>query len=148
MRWKEIRDVDCSVARTLSVVGDRWTLLILRDCFLGIRRFELFQQSIGLSPYLLSNRLGKLRRHEILARRLYQKNPARYEYRLTERGHDLYPIIASLLGWGDRWMPGKQGKPFDLVHRPCGHKTTPTLTCSECGGALHAREMTARARSS
>jgi DNA-binding HxlR family transcriptional regulator len=148
MRWEEIRKVDCSVARSLSVVGDRWTLLILRDCFLGARRFEQFQQSIGLSPYLLSNRLAKLRRNGILERRPYQKRPVRYEYRLTEKGHDLYPVIVSLLRWGDHWMPGKQGPPFDLVHRQCGHKTTPTLTCSECGDVLRAREMTAKARTS
>ncbi len=146
MRWQDIGDLDCSIARTLSVVGDRWTLLILRDCFLGARRFDEFESSLGLSPHLLSTRLQKLVDHEILERHVYRQRPARSEYRLTARGRDLYPVILSLLRWGDRWMPGESGPPVSLVHRRCGGVTTPTLTCSECGDPLSAREVRATLR--
>ncbi len=148
MRWQEIGRLECSIARSLAVIGDRWTLLVLRDCFLGARRFVQFQQSLGLSPHLLSRRLAKLHREGILERRPYQKHPVRHEYRLTAKGLDLYPVILSLLGWGDRWMSGKAGSPLELVHRGCGHRTRPALTCSECGETLRAREMTAKPRAS
>jgi DNA-binding HxlR family transcriptional regulator len=106
VRWQEIGELPCPVARTLGVVGDRWTLLILRDCFLGAHRFDEFEASLGLSPHLLSTRLGKLVEHDILERRPYRERPTRHAYRLTEKGRDLYPVIASLLRWGDRWMSG------------------------------------------
>ena len=141
MQWQEIGELDCSIARTLSVIGDRWTLLILRDCFLGARRFDQFEASLGVSPHLLSLRLGKLVENDILERRAYQARPKRHEYRLTAQGRDLYPVIVSLLRWGDRWMPSDAGPPVELVHRDCGCVTTPTLVCSECGEPLRAREV-------
>lgn len=144
MRWQEIGQLPCSVARTLGVVGDRWTLLILRDCFLGAHRFDELEASLGLSPHLLSTRLGKLVEHGILERRPYRERPTRHEYRLTEKGRDLYPVIASLLRWGDRWMGDDADPPLALVHRRCGRHTTPTLTCSECGDPLDARDMKAQ----
>ena len=146
MRWQEIGEFDCSVARTLSVVGDRWTLLILRDCFLGARRFDEFEASLGASPHLLSTRLGKLVANGVLERRAYRERPKRFEYRLTAKGRDLYPLIASMLRWGDRWMASADGPPVELVHRHCGCATTPTLVCSECGEALRAHEMKAKLR--
>jgi DNA-binding HxlR family transcriptional regulator len=146
MRWAEIDRMSCSVARALSVLGDRWTLLVLRDCFLGARRFEHFEASLGISPHLLSTRLAKLVEHGVLERRPYRERPTRFEYRLTEKGRDLYPVIASLVRWGDRWMAGEAGPPVVLTHRTCGHPTTPTLTCSECGERLEAREVEATLR--
>lgn len=141
--------MNCSVARTLSIVGDRWTLLLLRDCFLGARRFDQFSESLGLSPHLLSIRLAKLVAADVLERRAYQQKPVRYEYRLTEKGRDLYPVIAGLVRWGDRWMADGEGPPVTLVHRDCGHATTPTLVCSECGDGIDPRniraELSARA---
>jgi DNA-binding HxlR family transcriptional regulator len=145
VRWDELADLRCSVARTLSVIGDRWTLLILRDCFLGLRRFDDFQRDLDLSPHLLSTRLAKLVEHGILERRPYQQRPRREEYRLTEKGRDLYPVMASLLRWGDRWMWRERETPsVELVHRGCGRHTTPTLTCSECGEPLDARGVQPR----
>ncbi len=141
MRWDEICDLPCSVARTLSVVGDRWTLLVLRDCFLGARRFEAFERSLGISPHLLSTRLTKLVEESILERRLYSERPRRHEYRLTEKGVDLYPVVVSLTRWGDRWMAHDDGPPIAIEHRTCGHETTPVLTCSECHEPLDPREM-------
>jgi len=143
MRWSEIGDVRCSVARALSVVGDRWTLLLLRDVFLGARRFEHFEASLGASPHLLSTRLGKLVEHGILERRPYQERPLRHEYRLTEKGRDLYPVIVGLVGWGDRWMADDEGPPVTLEHETCGHTTHPELHCSECGERLRAQDVRA-----
>jgi DNA-binding HxlR family transcriptional regulator len=144
MRWQDIGDMTCSVARTLSVVGDRWTLLILRDAFLRTRRFEDFQGSLGITRHRLADRLRKLVANGILERVRYQERPARYDYRLTEKGRDLYPVIVSLVSWGDRWMAGKEGPPIELIHRRCGHHISPTLTCPECGTPISARDMQAR----
>jgi DNA-binding HxlR family transcriptional regulator len=134
----------CSVARTLSVIGDRWTLLIVRDTFLGMRRFEDFQNDLGMTRHRLSARLKKLVEDGILARVQYQNGPRRFEYRLTEKGFDLYPVVVALLRWGDRWMAGKEGPPIELVHRRCGAHVTPALTCPACKEEVNARTMTAR----
>jgi len=109
MRWDEINTVECSIARALSVVGDRWTMMIVRDVFLGIRRFDAMQKDLDLTPHRLSHRLGKLVRDGILARVEYEKRPRRFEYRLTEKGIDLFPLIVVLNTWGDRWMAGRSG---------------------------------------
>lgn len=140
MRWNEIDELPCSVARTLSVVGDRWTLLILRNCFLGIRRFDQFQADLKMSRHRLSDRLGKLVSEGVLTKVLYQEKPPRYEYKLTEKGLDLYPVIVSLLNWGDKWM-AEDGAPIELIHEACGHKTRPVMTCGECNEPLNPREM-------
>lgn len=144
MRWDEIGDVTCSVARSLSVVGDRWTLLVLRDAFLGIRRFDDFQASLGTTRHRLADRLKKLVAHGVLERRKYQDRPARHEYRLTERGRDLYPVVVSLTRWGDRWMSGDAGRPVELVHRACDHVIEPVLSCSHCREPIHARNVSVR----
>jgi DNA-binding HxlR family transcriptional regulator len=144
MRWRDIGDVTCSVARTLAVIGDRWTLLILRDAFLGVRRFEDFHADLGTSRHRLADRLKKLTEHGIFARVPYQQRPTRYEYRLTEKGRDLYPVVVSLTRWGDRWMAGKDGPPIELIHRACGKHVMPALTCPECGEPVGARDMQAR----
>jgi len=134
----------CSLARTLSVIGDRWTMLILRDVFLGIRRFDAIRQDLRLTPHRLSDRLNKLVRNGILHRVAYEKRPLRFEYRLTEKGFDLYPSIATMSAWGDRWMAGHAGVPVLLVHRPCGHSIKPELICPTCKARIDAREMNAR----
>ncbi len=143
MRWDEIRDVPCSVARALSVVGDRWTLLVLRDAFLRTRRFEDFQRQLGVTRHLLADRLRKLVAEGILERVRYQDRPARYEYRLTDKGRDLYPVIVALLQWGDRWMTDADGPPLRLRHKTCGHTLAAGLTCSSCGEAIEPRDVTA-----
>ncbi len=144
MRWSDIGDVTCSVARALSVVGDRWTLLVLRDAFLGIRRFEDFQANLGVTRHRLADRLRKLVRNGILERVRYEDRPPRFEYRLTEKGRDLYPVVVSLTRWGDRWMAGADGAPVELVHRGCGQHIVPTLACPACGKPVGARDMLAR----
>ena len=144
MRWNEIGDLTCSVARSLSVVGERWTLLVMRNAFLGMRRFEDFQRDLGTTRHRLADRLRKLVDNGILERERYQERPPRFEYRLTEKGRDLYPIIVSLTRWGDRWMAGKDGPPVELVHKACGKAAMPSLACPECGEPVGARDMTAR----
>jgi DNA-binding HxlR family transcriptional regulator len=144
MRWNEIDTMTCSIARTLSVVGDRWTMLIIRDVFLGIRKFEGMQRDLGLTPHRLSDRLRKLVRDGILVRVPYEKRPRRFEYRLTEKGIDLYPLIVVMVEWGDRWMAGPDGVPVELVHQPCGHSIKPELICPDCKSKIEPREMSAR----
>lgn len=144
MRWRDIGDLTCSIARSLSVVGDRWTLLVLREAFLRTRRFEEFQSHLGMPRHRLADRLRKLVEHGILERVRYEERPPRYEYRLTEKGADLYPVIASLVTWGDRWMAGDSGVPIELVHKPCGHTVTPQLMCPDCRQPIQARDMRAQ----
>jgi DNA-binding HxlR family transcriptional regulator len=144
MRWNQIDTMTCSIARTLSVVGDRWTMLIIRDVFLGLRRFESIQHDLRLTPHRLSDRLRKLVRDGVLHRVPYEEHPRRFEYRLTEKGIDLYPLIVAMMAWGDRWMAGRAGVPVELVHRPCGHSIKPELTCPDCKSKLDPREMSAR----
>jgi DNA-binding HxlR family transcriptional regulator len=144
MRWNEINTVECSIARALSVVGDRWTMMIVRDVFLGIRRFDAMQKDLDLTPHRLSHRLSKLVRDGILARVEYEKRPRRFEYRLTEKGIDLFPLIVVLNTWGDRWMAGRSGAPIELVHRNCGRAIKPALTCPSCKEKMVPREMSLR----
>jgi DNA-binding HxlR family transcriptional regulator len=144
VRWSEIGETTCSVARALSVVGDRWTLLVLREAFLGVRRFDDFQANLGTTRHRLADRLRKLVAEGVLERVRYQKRPPRFEYRLSEKGRDLYPVIVSLTRWGDRWMAGEDGPPLRLVHRGCGREIMPALTCPECGEPVAARDMQAR----
>jgi DNA-binding HxlR family transcriptional regulator len=144
MRWADVGDLTCSVARALSVVGDRWTLLVLRDAFLGVRRFEDFR-AVGLTRHRLADRLKKLVAAGVLERVRYQERPPRFEYRLSEKGRDLYPVIVSLVRWGDRWMAGEAGPPVELIHRGCGHVITPVLACPDCAAPVTARDMRAQA---
>ncbi|MFV0277390.1 MAG: winged helix-turn-helix transcriptional regulator [Parahaliea sp.] len=124
------------MARALSVVGERWTLLILRDAFLGTRRFDQFQRNLGITRHRLSERLGKLVDQGVLVKVPYQDRPVRHEYRLTRKGLGLYPVLMSLARWGDEWMAGDNGPPLEYVHRTCGHRTRSVLACHECGEPL------------
>ena len=138
MRLTSLADWNCSIARTLDVVGEWWTLLILRDAFRGTRRFDDFQDSLGLARSVLTARLNKLTEHGVLDRRAYSDHPPRYEYRLTEKGRALFPVIAALIRWGDQWAPTAAGPPVVFVHHTCGNITAPVLTCPHCH-----REVTA-----
>jgi DNA-binding HxlR family transcriptional regulator len=142
MRWRDVGDLTCSVARSLAVVGDRWTLLVLRDAFLGARRFEDFR-AVGLTRHRLADRLKRLVAAGVLDRVPYQDRPPRSEYRLTEKGRDLWPVIVSLTRWGDRWMADEDGPPVELIHRECGHTVMPQLACPHCARPLTARDMRA-----
>src|SRR3954467_12866127 len=131
----------CSIARSLEVIGERWTLLVLRDAFLGVRRFDDFQRSLGIARNVLTARLGRLVDEGVLERVAYQQRPERFEYRLTEKGLGLWPVIVSLLRWGDEHYAEDAGPPSLLEHRVwCGTVTEP-VTCSRCGAELGAREV-------
>jgi DNA-binding HxlR family transcriptional regulator len=144
MRWRELKREPCSVARTVSVIGDRWTLLILRDCFLRVRRFEEFQARLGITRHLLADRLRKLVRAGVLRKVSYQARPQRFEYRLTEKGLDLHTVLLAVVHWGDTHMAGKRGRPMLHEHLACGHAFDPVLTCSACGERLEARTVRVR----
>src|SRR5450432_2978775 len=129
MQWHELGEQTCSMSRTLSVIGDRWTLLILRDCFLKVRRFDDFQSRLGIGRPILADRLQKLVDGFVLTKVAYQQNPTRYEYRLTQRGLDLYPVIMAIVHWGDVHMSGKKGRPLVHRHMTCGHDFDPVQVC-------------------
>ena len=146
MKRDEIGQMQCSVARSSAVLGDRWTLLILSDVFLGVRRFEDFQKRLNLSRTTLASRLQLLERHDVLFREPYQNNPVRYEYRLTAKGRDLFPVITTILNWGDKYYADVAGVPIVRTHKTCGHDIQPQLVCPDCGEPVNERNMTARAR--
>ncbi|HXY99807.1 MAG TPA: helix-turn-helix domain-containing protein [Stellaceae bacterium] len=141
MRWAELDREACSVARTVSVIGDRWTLMILRDCFLRIRRFEEFERRLGITRHVLADRLKKLVAAGVLARVAYRQRPPRYEYRLTEKGLDLHAVLLALVHWGDLHKGDERGRPMLYQHQECGHLFDPVMTCSACGGAVTARNV-------
>jgi DNA-binding HxlR family transcriptional regulator len=136
MRLTSLADWNCSIAKTLDVVGEWWTLLILRDAFRGARRFDDFHASLGMARSVLTARLRKLTDEGILERRSYSDHPPRYEYLLTEKGRALFPVITALLAWGDTWAPEPGGPPVVLVHDACGNITQPVLTCPHCHGEV------------
>ena len=140
MKWSEIAAQECSIARTLSVVGDSWTMLVIRELFNGNGRFNGLLGATKAPPAILSERLAGLERDGVVDRRPYSSRADRYEYRLTRKGRELYPVLISLMTWGDRWMTDGT-PPVRLVHRRCGEHTTPTLTCSVCGEHIDPREM-------
>jgi DNA-binding HxlR family transcriptional regulator len=111
----------------------RWSLLILRECFLRVRRFEEFQSRLGITRHLLADRLKKFVRYGVLRRARYQESPARYEYILTQRGLDLYPVVMSIVHWGDTHMVDERGRPLLHEHKNCGKLFDPVMICSECG---------------
>lgn len=135
--------MDCSVARTLEVVGERWNLLILRDAFYGVRRFEDFQRDLGVARNILSDRLRKLTEQGVLERTRYDDRPPRYEYRLTEKGRELLPVMLTMMRWGDRWA-GRAGEPpVSIIHKTCGKHTHVVAACEHCGDELTLREIVA-----
>ncbi|MCE7004129.1 helix-turn-helix transcriptional regulator [Kibdelosporangium philippinense] len=136
----------CSIARTLEVVGERWSLLIVRDALQGKRRFDEFQQSLGVARNILSDRLNKLVADGILDRVEYQQHPARYEYVLTERGRDLRPVLITMLNWGDHHAPDPDGPPRVVEHATCGNPTTYEPVCQNCG-IIHRDEVRVLPRS-
>ena len=130
---------DCSVADAAQVIGERWSLLILRDAFYGVRRFDDFQKDLGIARNILSDRLGKMVAQGVLETRRYQDHPPRHEYVLTEKGRDLFDVLIALLAWGQRW--GDAVDPQVLIHADCGHETRLVATCSECGEVLNRRNV-------
>ena len=141
MKWNSLEEQNCSMARTIAVIGDRWTLMILRECFLRVRRFEEFQDKLGITRHLLAARLKKLVQFGVLRRAPYQDSPKRHEYILTQKGLDLYPILMAIVHWGDVHMVDERGRPLLHEHKICGKTFDPVMICSECNKPLNAREV-------
>jgi len=133
----------CSIAKSLEVVGERWSLLIVRDVMNGRRRFDELQRGLGVARNVLSARLLRLVEENILERRAYQSSPERFEYFLTEKGLDLWPALIALQGWGDRHSTGPAGPPMLIVHKQCGGAVSDRGTCESCGAVLKARDARA-----
>ncbi len=142
MRRKSFADMNCSVAQALEVVGEWWSMLIIRDCFLGVSRFDDFQERLGISRNILTDRLDHLVANDVLVKVPYNDHPVRYDYRLTDKGRDLWAVLTAMREWGDRWT-AEDGPPLEIQHRSCGHTTTVVPTCSSCGDRLDARSVRA-----
>jgi DNA-binding HxlR family transcriptional regulator len=142
MRRTSFEHMNCAVARSLEVVGEWWSLLIVRDALLGVRRFDDFQQRLGISRNILTQRLARLVDQGVLERVPYQDNPPRHDYRLTEKGRDLWLVLTAMREWGDKWEPLPEGRASDLVHaKGCGQAMTVVPTCSECGATVTSDEL-------
>ena len=132
----------CAVAATLEVVGDPWTLLILRDAFQGVRRFEQWQEKLGVARNVLAARLKALVENGVLTTRLYSERPPRKEYLLTPKGRDLRAVLLTMADWGDTHVYGQDAGPSVRIHDSCGKPFKPRLTCECCGEALAPGDIT------
>jgi DNA-binding HxlR family transcriptional regulator len=132
----------CSVASTLEIIGERWTILILRDVFLGLRRFDDLQSHLGVARNVLAARLERLVEYGVLVRKPYRERPVRHEYRLTEKGADLWPVLVALLQWGDRYALDGD-RPMILQHRGCGGELDDRRRCVACGADVSVTEALA-----
>lgn len=143
MLKRDYDDPYCSVAGTLGVVGERWTLLIVREIFQGRRRFSEMQRTLGVARNVLAARLERLIEEGIIERRPYSEHPQRYEYFLTEKGLDLWPVLMALLHWGDKHVAGEEGPAMKVVHKGCGGEMDAHRICSSCGERMTARDAEA-----
>ena len=141
MKRTQFADQPCGVARAMDIVGELWAFMIIRNVFLGVRRFEGMRANLAISRKVLSERLELLVERGILERRQYQERPARFEYRLTPMGVDLFPVLMALARWGNRWLAGDSGAPIEFVHRKCGQVTSARVVCSHCGEDLGAHNV-------
>jgi DNA-binding HxlR family transcriptional regulator len=134
------RNRTCSIARTLSVMGDHWTSLLIREAFFGTRRFDEFQRNLGIAPNILSGRLRRLVEQGILVAAPYGDWPVRHEYRLTERGLDIYQLPLAILTWGQRWLDTNESD-IHLTHTACGHELKPVLSCDRCTAPIARQDI-------
>ncbi|MEZ5409218.1 MAG: helix-turn-helix domain-containing protein [Acidimicrobiales bacterium] len=134
----------CTIARSADVLGDGWNLLIIRQACLGNRRFEEFQAALGIGRNILTTHLNRLVEEGMLTKVPYQERPVRHEYRLTEKGRDVFPILATMAAWGDKWLSGPEGTPLVFHHTACDHDMQAEVVCSHCGEAIDVRRVQAR----
>ena len=144
MQRASFRDMNCSIAQCLEVIGEWWTILILRDVFFGVTRFDELQGRLGISRNILNDRLNRLVDEGVVEKVLYQPHPPRYDYRLTKKGRALWPVLTTMRQWGDEWAVGEDGPPVELLHTTCGRHTTAVLHCADCGERLVGRELRLR----
>jgi DNA-binding HxlR family transcriptional regulator len=143
---KSFSEMDCSVAQCLEVVGEWWSMLVVRDVFLGATRFDDLQKSLGISRNILQQRLARLVDAGVLEKVPYCEHPLRFEYRLTEKGRDLWPVLTAMRQWGDHYA-APNGPPVRLRHKGCGAITEPVTVCGSCGEAVGCRDFVALRRS-
>jgi DNA-binding HxlR family transcriptional regulator len=134
----------CSIARTMDLLGDWWTPLVLREAFYGIRRFDEFQYTLGIARNTLTDRLTRLVDEGLLEKQAYQTQPVRYDYVLTEKGRDFFPVLVAMAKWGDRWLSGENGPPITFHHDTCDHDAHAEVVCSSCGQPLSSADTTIR----
>jgi DNA-binding HxlR family transcriptional regulator len=142
MLGNDYRTQTCSIASALEVVGERWSLLVIREVLLGVRRFDEIQSDLGIARNVLQARLQRLLEHGVLEKRLYRERPERYEYLLTDKGLDLWPAVVALMHWGDKYG-APDGPPTVLEHRGCGGAVDEHRICAACGARLSARDVLA-----
>lgn len=133
----------CSVARSLEVVGERWSLLIIRSVLIGVHRFDDLQEALGVTRSVLTDRLKRLEAEGVIERRQYHERPARYEYHLSAKGRELWPVIHHLMQWGDRHYPNPDGPPTVVTHRDCGGHVRVGASCDACGATLTTDDLAA-----
>ncbi|MFI7238282.1 winged helix-turn-helix transcriptional regulator [Streptomyces cyaneofuscatus] len=144
MRRTSFDSWPCSIARTVDILGDGWTLLVLRESFYGESRFDGFIDSLGIARNTLTDRLRRLENAGLLQRRPYQSEPVRHEYLLTDKGRDFFGVLAAINAWGDRWLSDDDGIPVVMHHTACGHDTQAKVVCSSCGEPLHHQDVVVR----
>jgi DNA-binding HxlR family transcriptional regulator len=140
---REYPEQDCSAAYALEFIGERWTLLLIRDILAGFRRFDQMQESLGIARNVLAARLERLVEEGILERRPYSERPPRHEYFLTEKGLDLWPILIAMMRWGDRYGEWPDGPPLVVVHKECGGRMDDRRICERCGKRMTVRDARA-----
>ena len=143
MQRTSFETMNCSVAQCLEVIGEWWSMLIVRDAFLGVRRFDDFQSRLGISRNILATRLTSLVEAGVLQKVPYQERPLRHEYRLTEQGRDLWPVLTAMREWGDRWA-APDGAPLEVVHDACGEIMMIDRRCQTCGEHVDHRTVHTR----
>ncbi|MFD7300923.1 winged helix-turn-helix transcriptional regulator [Streptomyces pharetrae] len=144
MRRTSFAGWPCSIARTVDLLGDAWTLLVLREVFYGQSRFDGFVDSLGIARNTLADRLRRLEDAGLLERHAYQSDPVRHEYLPTEMGRDFFGVMAAINAWGDRWLAEDAGEPVVMHHTSCGHDTRARVVCSSCGEPLNDENVTVR----
>ncbi|HEX3796306.1 MAG TPA: helix-turn-helix domain-containing protein [Acidimicrobiales bacterium] len=142
MERKSFADMDCSVAQCLEVIGEWWSMLVVRDAFMGVTRFDQFQSRLGISRNILRDRLTRLVEAGVLVKVPYSEHPLRHDYRLTDKGRDLWPVLTTMRQWGDRYA-APNGPPVQVVHKGCDAVTTIDMACAACGETVGPRDVRA-----
>ena len=143
MRRASFEDMNCSIAQSLEVIGEWWTLLILRDSFFGVTRFDDFQERLGVARNVLAARLDTLVDAGVMQRRVYDEARDRADYVLTDKGRALWPVLVAIRQWGDQWILGRDAAPIEMLHRRCGNRSHAELVCSACGEPLELDDIRA-----
>lgn len=141
MSRKSLQHLECAVANTVEMVNDAWTILVLRDAFLGVRRFDEFVADLGIARNILADRLDRLVANGMMETRLYQERPPRHDYRLTEQGKDLFDVLMALWSYGERWKPPADAARQKVIHVNCGHEAHAVAHCGHCGERLTRKDV-------